>query len=67
MMETIQEIEQAVSRLAERDLARFRAWFKEFDAKRWDRQIEMDDKLGKLDDLADQAVADFKAGKCKEL
>lgn len=67
MMETIQEIEQAISRLTERDLARFRAWFEEFDARRWDRQIELDVESGKLDDFAAQAISDFKAGKCKEL
>lgn len=66
-METIQEIEQAVSRLPERDLARFRAWFHEFDAKIWDRQIEADVKAGKLDEIANQAIADFNAGKCKAL
>ena len=66
-METIQEIEQAVSRLQERDLARFRAWFHEFDAQIWDRQIEADVRSGKLDEIANQAIEDYKAGKCKEL
>jgi hypothetical protein len=66
-MKTIQEIEQAVSSLPERDLARFRAWFDEFDATVWDHQIEADVRSGKLDDLAKQAVADYEAGKCKEL
>lgn len=66
-MSTVQEIEQAVSRLSLEELARFREWFDEFDAKVWDKQFEADAKSGKLDKLANQAIADFRAGKYKEL
>jgi hypothetical protein len=66
-MQTVQEIKRAISRLPQEELARFREWFDEFDAKVWDKQFEADVKSGKLDKLADQAVADFRAGKCKEL
>lgn len=66
-MQTVQEIEQAVSRLSLGELASFREWFDEFDAKVWDKQFETDVKSGKLDRLANQAIADFRAGKCKEL
>lgn len=65
-MSTVQEIEQAVSRLSDQELARFRDWFEQFDAKLWDEQFERAAKSGKLDKLADQAVADFRAGKYKE-
>ncbi len=67
VMSTIQEIEQAVSRLRPEELARFRQWFDEFDAEEWDRQFEADVKAGKLDDLANQALKDLKAGKAREL
>ncbi len=66
-MSTIQEIEQAVARLSEKDLSRFREWFEEFDAKIWDKQFEQAAKSGKLDKMANQAIADFRAGKYKEL
>jgi hypothetical protein len=66
-MHAVQEIELAVSRLSLEELARFRDWFDEFEAKVWDRRFEVDAKSGKLDKLADQAIADFRAGKCKEL
>lgn len=66
-MQTFQEIQTAVSQLAVDELSRFRAWFEEFDAKNWDMQFENDVKSGKLDRFADQAIADFRAGKCKEL
>lgn len=66
-MDTVKEIEEAIARLSKNDLAALREWFEEFDAERWDRQFEDDVQSGKLDDLANKAVADFHAGKCKEL
>ncbi len=38
----------------------------EADADAWDRQIEEDARNGKLDKLADEALADFRAGRCRE-
>lgn len=64
---TIHEIEQAITELSPKELARFRHWFDEFDAQVWDDQFESDAKSGKLDKLANKAVADFRAGKAKEL
>jgi hypothetical protein len=66
-MSAVLEIEQAVSQLPPQELARFREWFEKFDAEIWDRQFEEDAKSGKLDKLANQAIADFCAGKYKEL
>ena len=66
-MSAVLELEQAVSQLPPKELARFREWFEEFDAKIWDRQFEEDAKSGKLDRLANLAIADFRAGKYKEL
>jgi hypothetical protein len=66
-MTTVEDIEQAVSKLAAEDLARFRAWFEEFDAARFDRKIELDAQSGKLDRLAEQAIADFRQGRARDL
>jgi len=66
-MSAVLELEQAVSQLPPKELAHFREWFEEFDAKIWDRQFEEDAKSGKLDNLAKQAIADFHAGKYREL
>jgi hypothetical protein len=66
-MTTVEDIEKAVSKLASDELARFRAWFEEFEASRFDRQIERDARENKLDRLADAALADFRAGRAKEL
>ena len=66
-MMTIQEIERAVSQLTKDDFAQFRAWFDAFEAELWDTQFEQDVNAGRLDRLANQAIADFRAGKCTEL
>ncbi len=66
-MSTIQEIQQAVTRLSDDELAQFREWFDEFDARAWDEQFEQDAKSGKLDGLANQAIGDFRSGKYREL
>ena len=50
-----------------RELANFREWFAEFDAAEWDRQIEEDVGSGKLDRLADAALADHNAGRSRTL
>ncbi|MCY3902795.1 MAG: hypothetical protein OXF76_06470 [Caldilineaceae bacterium] len=64
---TAKELQSAVSQLSPQELARFREWFEEFEAEMWDRQFEDDAKAGKLDNLANQAIADLRAGNCKEL
>ena len=66
-MSEIEQLEQVIENLSPRDLAKFRAWFVEFDARVWDAQIEEDAKAGKLDGLITEALADYKAGKAREL
>ena len=66
-MHTVQEIEQAISRLSSKELSRLREWFDKFDADVWDRQFAGDAQAGKLDRLADRAIEDYYAGKAKEL
>lgn len=64
---SITEIEQAIAELSPEELARFREWFEEFDARVWDEQIENDAKTGKLDKFADKAIDEYRTGKAKEL
>jgi hypothetical protein len=64
---TIHEIEQAITELSPKEMARFRKWFEEFDAQAWDEQFERDARSGKLDKLANKAIADFTVGKAKEI
>jgi hypothetical protein len=64
---TLQDLESAVAGLSADELAKFRAWFVEFDADAWDRQIEDDAKAGRLDALAEEALEDYRAGRTTEL
>lgn len=58
---TISELEQAVTQLSEKDFARFREWFEEYEAKLWDEQIERDAKAGKLDKLIAKVAEEYDA------
>ena len=66
-MTTLEDIEKAVAELPPDQLLRFRVWFEEFEAARFDERIERDAKAGRLDQLAAQALADFRAGRAREL
>jgi hypothetical protein len=66
-MPTAEDLEKAVEQLAPAELARFRAWFDEFDARQFDAAIERDVKAGRLDGLADEALAAHRAGRSREL
>jgi len=66
-MGTILEIESAISKLSREELSTLRTWFKEFDAKAWDKQFEEDVKAGRLDALADEALRDLREGRCTDL
>ena len=66
-MSTLEDIERALTELPPDQLAEFRAWFEAFDAARFDERIERDVKAGRLDRLAEQALADFRADRAREL
>ena len=60
-MGTVKSIEDAVRALPRSALAEFRFWFAEFDAVAWDQRLESDAVGGKLDALAAEALADYRA------
>jgi hypothetical protein len=66
-MGSIQEIQRAISHLSPEELAAFRAWFIEFDARLWDQQFEGDVAAGRLDKLAEEALQEFRERRCTEL
>jgi hypothetical protein len=66
-MSTVEDIERAIERLPEKELARLRAWFEVRDADLFDSQIERDAKAGKLDSLARQALEHHAAGRTRKL
>jgi hypothetical protein len=64
---TTEDIKKAIEQLPPRELARFRAWFEAFDAEQFDTAIERDAKAGKLDALAEEALAEHRAGGSRQL
>lgn len=67
MMSRVEKLESEVQRMTAVELAEFRAWFAEFDAESWDREIEMDVAAGKLSGLADRALLDLEHGRTTPL
>ena len=67
MARKVEEIEKEVSQLSPDQLRKFREWYEKFDADTWDEQIRNDAASGKLDSLADVAIAEHKAGKSRKL
>ena len=66
-MSKVEELEKAVAALGADELAAFVAWFEEFQETLFDRRIEADAKAEKLDKFAQEAVADLKAGRVRDL
>ena len=66
-MTKVQKLEQEIQKLDRSELASFRDWFRKFDSDEWDCQIEKDINMGKLDNLAQQALTAHKAGKSREI
>ena len=66
-MTKVEKIEQDIRKLDRKELLAFRRWFREYDSDEWDRQIEEDVRAGRLDKLAEEALAEHRAGKSKEI
>ncbi|MCH9698545.1 MAG: hypothetical protein K0U68_10605 [Gammaproteobacteria bacterium] len=66
MAKNLQELESAIEQLPQKELSQFRAWYEKFDSDVWDKQIEEDSSMGKLDELAQAALDDHYQGKSKK-
>ncbi|MBN9547975.1 hypothetical protein ACWGS9_18015 [Bradyrhizobium sp. Arg314] len=66
-MTKLEQIEKSVAELSPEELKAFAAWFEALQADLWDKQIEADAKAGRLDKLAEQALADHRAGRTRPL
>jgi hypothetical protein len=66
-MAKVEELANEVQQLSRDELAAFRDWFRKYDSDEWDREIEEDILAGRLDSLANEAIAEHKAGRTKEL
>jgi hypothetical protein len=66
-MFSVVEIEEAIQKLPEPDLAELQRWFSDFYETMWDNKIENDAQAGKLDTLAAEALAEYHQGKAIEI
>jgi hypothetical protein len=61
-MLTLEQIEAAILKLSPGEFEQLLEWFFDLDYQRWDEQIEKDVADGKLEELAQEAIADFETG-----
>ena len=59
-MSTVQEIENAIEHLSDHEVSELKAWL-------YDRDISHDAASGLLDELANEAIAEARAGRAKPL
>jgi hypothetical protein len=64
-MLTLEQIESAILQLSPDEYKKLIEWFADLDYQRWDKQLEKDVADGKLEALAQEAIAEFKAGHCR--
>ncbi len=66
-MSTVEAITTAIAELPPDQIAQIRAWLDERAAEEWDSQIEQDEREGRLDALAERALAEHRAGRTRPL
>ena len=66
-MLTREQIEAAILKLPPKEFQQLLEWFFDLDYQRWDEQLEKDIANGKLENLAQEAIADFDAGQYREI
>jgi hypothetical protein len=64
---TVEEITAAIAQLSPEQVAQLRAWLAEYDERQWDEQIAQDEQAGRLDALAERALAEHRAGRTRPL
>lgn len=66
-MTKLEQLEREVAALSEAELTEFRRWYAEINAAAWDRQLAADVAAGALDRLAEEALAEHRAGRSRPL
>jgi hypothetical protein len=66
-MSTVEEITAAIEQLPADQVVRIRAWLADYAERRWDEQIEQDERTGRLDSLIDRALEEHRAGRTRPL
>lgn len=66
-MSTLEQIETAILNLSTDEFKQLKQWFLELDYQQWEQQLEQDVAAGKLEELANEAIAEFESGHCQEI
>lgn len=66
-MTTVETITAAIAQLPPEQVAQIRAWLDDRAEAEWDAQIERDAREGRLDALAERALAEHRAGRTRPL
>jgi len=64
---SIQELEMAIKQLSVKEVASLMTWLIDYHEQLWDRQIEDDLDMGRLDNLLDEVDREYAAGLAKSL
>ncbi len=67
IVSNLKEIEKAILSLPSHEFEKLKQWFFDLDDQRWDEQIEQDIAEGHLEAFAQEAIADFESGHCREI
>jgi hypothetical protein len=65
-MGSIEEIEQAIEKLAPEEFLRIARWIREREQGQWDERLDHDSASGKLDFLFNEAEAESRDGGLRE-
>jgi len=60
VVSTVKEIENAIAKLTDKELAELRDFI-------WDRDVERDVASGRLDQVANEAIDEYRTGKTRPL
>jgi len=64
---SVEQLEKAIENLPRAEFVRLAAWFAEYEAQQWDRQIEEDQRAGRLDHVIQRVRDDIASGRSKPL
>lgn len=64
-MSTLEQTKTAILSLPANEFEQLKVWLSDLDYERWDEELERDIAEGKLEALAQEAIASFEAGDCR--
>ena len=64
-MSTLEQIEAAIESLPREEFFRLHEWIRDRFDDKWDKQIEEDVRSGRLNSVAQEALAEYRAGRSK--